>query len=460
MVRMTALLLPVLVLGFAVPAEAKTIHVHKGQSIQAAVDRAKPGDRILVGPGVYREEGKPCPAASAQTCAVAIQKNGIKLIGGEQKASGRAAVHARGRAPGSRWRRSPAVATASRTRPSGVHGSLISGLTVRGFDDFGVFLLCVDHWRITARRARSTTGSTALPVAHPRSAGSTTRSPAARTTPATTSGSRSTRGWTTTSRRTTSAASSSRTARGSAPTTTSRSATPAGSSPSTLPFLDVKVEHRQRIDHNRVFQEQQEEHLRRPRGHGLRRAAGHRNPAAGDRRQPGRVQQGDRQRLLRDRGGELSASRWNCRKTDCAALDIEPNPDGNRVIGNTAKQNGKNPDPSVPSVFTVDLAWDTDRHRQLLVGQQGRNDLPLTAAGLPIGSGALGASGASRTTPIVGSPLMRVRLLLASVLGLLGRAQAVAHRASSASTARVVENARLGAPAQGAAREVACLGHG
>ena len=49
----------------------------------------------------------------------------------------------------------------------------------------------------------------------------------------------------------------------------------------------------------------------------------------------------------------------NVPATDCAALDIEPNPDGNRVIGNTAKQNGKNPDPSVPSVFTVDLAWDT-----------------------------------------------------------------------------------------------------
>ena len=45
--------------------------------------------------------------------------------------------------------------------------------------------------------------------------------------------------------------------------------------------------------------------------------------------------------------------------TDCAALDIEPNPDDNRLTGNTAKQNGKNVDPSVPSVFAVDLAWDT-----------------------------------------------------------------------------------------------------
>src|SRR3954452_14464932 len=81
MVRRTTLLVLALVLAVALPAEAKTIHVHKGQSIQAAVDRAKAGDRILVHPGVYREEGKPCPAISAQTCAVAIQTNRIKLIG-------------------------------------------------------------------------------------------------------------------------------------------------------------------------------------------------------------------------------------------------------------------------------------------------------------------------------------------------------------------------------------------
>jgi nitrous oxidase accessory protein NosD len=49
----------------------------------------------------------------------------------------------------------------------------------------------------------------------------------------------------------------------------------------------------------------------------------------------------------------------NVSAADCAALDIEPNPDDNHMTGNTAKQNGKDPDPSVPSVFTVDLAWDT-----------------------------------------------------------------------------------------------------
>lgn len=42
--------------------------VHPGQSIQAAVDRAKPGTTIVVRPGVYRER-------------VVIHKNGISLVG-------------------------------------------------------------------------------------------------------------------------------------------------------------------------------------------------------------------------------------------------------------------------------------------------------------------------------------------------------------------------------------------
>jgi nitrous oxidase accessory protein NosD len=43
----------------------------------------------------------------------------------------------------------------------------------------------------------------------------------------------------------------------------------------------------------------------------------------------------------------------------CSALDIDPNADGNHIIDNTVRGNGSAPDPSVPSVFAVDLAWDT-----------------------------------------------------------------------------------------------------
>jgi hypothetical protein len=42
----------------------------------------------------------------------------------------------------------------------------------------------------------------------------------------------------------------------------------------------------------------------------------------------------------------------------CAALDIEPNPDDNRITFNTVLGNGTNPDPILPPMFAVDLAWD------------------------------------------------------------------------------------------------------
>src|SRR5690348_14627940 len=44
------------------------IVVHKGESIQAAVDKAKSGMLILIEPGVYKE-------------AIVVDKPGIKLIG-------------------------------------------------------------------------------------------------------------------------------------------------------------------------------------------------------------------------------------------------------------------------------------------------------------------------------------------------------------------------------------------
>jgi hypothetical protein len=42
----------------------------------------------------------------------------------------------------------------------------------------------------------------------------------------------------------------------------------------------------------------------------------------------------------------------------CAILDIDPDPDGNRVVSNSVTGNGGSPAPSLPPVFAVDLAWD------------------------------------------------------------------------------------------------------
>jgi hypothetical protein len=45
--------------------------------------------------------------------------------------------------------------------------------------------------------------------------------------------------------------------------------------------------------------------------------------------------------------------------SECAALDIQPDPEYNRVVGNEVTGNGQNPDPSLPAAFAKDLVWDT-----------------------------------------------------------------------------------------------------
>jgi hypothetical protein len=57
------------VLGFpALSGAATAIIVRPGQSIQAAVDAASPGDTILVEPGSYAEPGISCPANPTLMC--------------------------------------------------------------------------------------------------------------------------------------------------------------------------------------------------------------------------------------------------------------------------------------------------------------------------------------------------------------------------------------------------------
>jgi cytochrome c peroxidase len=356
MARMTMLLALAIALVCALPAEAKTIQVHKGQSIQAAVDRAKPGDRILVHAGTYREPGAPCPAVSAQTCAVAIQENGIKLIGVPRKKHPVVLQAREGQDSGIEVSKSGSgncLADASER----VHRSLIRGITVQGFDDFGVFLLCVDHWRITKVRAVGNGEYGTFPshtlngrLDHSFASGANDtghyigQSAHARVDHNVAKGNVS----------------------GFELENSSHiradhniaSGNTGGILSFTLPNLDVKSNSDNRIDHNRVFGNNKKNTCGEPddtvcdvpAGTGILLLAADRN----------RI---DSNKVTGNNSYGIAVANYcvalNVSATDCAALDIEPNPDGTRTIANTAKKNGNAPDPSVPSVFTVDLAWDT-----------------------------------------------------------------------------------------------------
>ena len=80
MTRMTAVVVSLLI-GGALPANARILIVRPGHSIQAAVDSAGSGDTVLISPATYHEAGRPCPLNPASTCAVVVEKSGISIVG-------------------------------------------------------------------------------------------------------------------------------------------------------------------------------------------------------------------------------------------------------------------------------------------------------------------------------------------------------------------------------------------
>jgi parallel beta-helix repeat protein len=336
----------------AAPADAKTINVRSGQLIQAAVDRASPGDTVRVARGQYVEVGRPCPVDRKKRCAVVIVKDDISLVGAKGAVLGARKGQYQGIAVGRGVSAKCLTQKAKR-----VHGSLISGFTVRGFDHDGIFLGCVDNYRVTNVR---TTGNVEYGI-FPSHAlnGRVDHSYA--------SGSNDTGIYIGQSRK-------ARVDHNTAEKNVSgfeienstgirvdhnvANGNTAGILSFALPKLDIKVNDSNIIESNTVTANNKKNTCadpddtvcKVPAGTGILLVAADSNQVKSN-------------TVTGNNSFGIAVANYclalGASEAECKALDIDPDSDKNRVTSNKASGNGTNPDPGVPAPFAADLAWDT-----------------------------------------------------------------------------------------------------